>query len=320
MNNILFRPVQPDQDFEQLAAWFTQLEDFLNTEAGLKVYYQSHKDRIIAVSALNDVGDLLGFYWAFREPLHPGRLTFDLYVNSQDRHQGIGRKLYEDLERAAAKEQMKQLRVRISDNCPEERNFAERRGFTELSHRTSWTLDLEQFDDKVYHSLIARLESEGFLFTDMEALGNTVEVQRNLYQLNETTGMEVMGGSGEPSWESFEHFQASVCQADWYKPAGQIVAIDSSTGIWAAMSAITSFPWIQGEYGYNLHEGVDKRYRGRKLAQAVRAISIRYARDVLKVKEVRTHHNSKNEPIIAISRKFGYVQMPGTFLMEKALH
>ena len=132
--------------------------------------------------------------------------------------------------------------------------------------------------------------------------------------------MEGRGGSDNPSWESFEHSQASVWQAAWYKPDGQKVEIDSSTGIWAAMSAITSFPWIQGEYGYNLHEGVDKRYRGRKLAQAVRAIALSYARDVLKVKEVRTHHNSKNEPIIAISRKFGYIQMPGTFLMEKALH
>jgi hypothetical protein len=46
------------------------------------------------------------------------------------------------------------------------------------------------------------------------------------------------------------------------------------------------------DYAYNLFTGVDKRYRGRKLAQAVKVLALRYARDVLKADIVRTHHNS----------------------------
>lgn len=34
---------------------------------------------------------------------------------------------------------------------------------------------------------------------------------------------------------------------------------------------------------------------------------------------VRTTHNALNQPMIAIDRKFGYVQIPGTFRMEKLL-
>jgi hypothetical protein len=37
---------------------------------------------------------------------------------------------------------------------------------------------------------------------------------------------------------------------------------------------------------------------------------------VLKVNEVRTHHNAKNLPMIAIDRKLGYGQLSGTFTME----
>lgn len=71
------------------------------------------------------------------------------------------------------------------------------------------------------------------------------------------------------------------------------------------------------DYAYNLFTGVDVHYRDRKLGQAVKVLALRYAREVLKVDTVRTHHNYKNLPMIAIDRKLGYVFLPGTFLMEK---
>jgi RimJ/RimL family protein N-acetyltransferase len=94
-----------------------------------------------------------------------------------------------------------------------------------------------------------------------------------------------------------------------------MVVIDASTGDWAAMSAISRFE----NHAYNLHTGVDRRYRGRKLAQAVKVLALRYARDVLKVGTVMTHHNTMNQPILAIDRKFGYVQTGGIFVMRKIL-
>ena len=108
-----------------------------------------------------------------------------------------------------------------------------------------------------------------------------------------------------------------MCQAAWYKPAGQIVAIDTAIGVWAAMSAITRFEG--SDYAYNLFTGVDALYRGRKLGQAVKIHALRYARNVLKVGFVRTHHNTRNLPMITIDRKLGYTMQAGTFLMEKIL-
>jgi RimJ/RimL family protein N-acetyltransferase len=70
---------------------------------------------------------------------------------------------------------------------------------------------------------------------------------------------------------------------------------------------------------YNLFTGVDARYRERKLGQAVKVIALRYARDVLGAHIVRTHHNTKNEPVLAIDRKFGYTVLPGEFVMVKEL-
>ena len=46
---------------------------------------------------------------------------------------------------------------------------------------------------------------------------------------------------------------------------------------------------------------------------------LRYAKDVLKVNKIFTHHNTKNEPMLAIDRKLGYQQISGTYTMQKKI-
>ena len=318
MKTIVLRPADPELDFRQLAALFSLEQDEPTSEPDLKVDYKVHKERIIRLMVAEDEqGELLGFNWATRSRFDANQAYFYVIVKPEHRGQGAGRQLYEDLEQAAQKAQVRQLQISIRDTCPECRAFAERRGFTERLHRIAMGLDLNTFDDWPYDEIIAKLKGEGFQFTSMEELGNTEEAQRKLYILNDTTGIEIPGTDGERSWASFEDFQKRVCQSDWYKPGGQMVVIDTATGAWVAMSAITR---LEGnDYAYNLHTGVDRLYRGRKLGQAVKVLALRYARDVLKANAVRTHHTTKNLPMIAIDRKLGYIQMPGTFLMEKIL-
>jgi len=317
MISITLRLANPAKDFAQLAAWFTLLEDEPSTEAGLQEYYQKHQERITQQVAQDTQGELVGFYWAARHKFREGEFTFFLYTPEERRRQGVGRQLYADLWEMFQETGAKLLQVSVRDTELEGRVFAERRGFREKRHHFMMLLDLQAFDDRPYDAVITRLERQGFHFTSMEALGNTEEAQRKLYELNDSTVATTPGAEGEHSWESFEDFQKSVCQSDWYKPGGQMVVIDRATGAWAAMSAITR---LEGnEYAYNLFTGVDERYRGRKLGQAVKVTALRYAREVLEAKQVRTHHNTKNLPMIAIDRKLGYVQMPGTYLMEKNL-
>jgi RimJ/RimL family protein N-acetyltransferase len=82
------------------------------------------------------------------------------------------------------------------------------------------------------------------------------------------------------------------------------------------MSAITVFKGA--DHAYNLFTGTDVRYRGRKLAQAVKALALLKAR-TFGVYTVRTSHNSENEAMIAIDTKLGYIRTPGSFIMEKEL-
>jgi GNAT superfamily N-acetyltransferase len=318
MSEITLRPADIDRDFGQLAALFTSEQLEPTTEPGLRDDYEQHKERIFRLMvAENEQGELLGFNWATRSRFDANDAYFYVIVKPECREQGAGRLLYADVEQAARQAQVMKLQLSVRDDTPKCRAFVERRDFVEKTHSMAMALDLTTFDDRPYDAIIAKLKGEGYQFTSMEALGNSEDAQRKLYALNDTAARETMGYDGSPTWLSFEDFQKSVCQADWYIPAAQNVVIDTATGIWAAMSATTRF--AGADYAYNLFTGVDKRYRGRKLAQAVKVIALRYARDVLKVNTVRTHHNTKNDPMIAIDRKLGYVQTPGMYAMEKNL-
>lgn len=318
MTMVSLRPIDLERDLAPLAELFTAEQNEPTTEAGLKSDYEAHKERIIRlVIAEDESGELLGFNWMTRSRFNPNEAHLYVIVKPERRRRGIGQRLYTDLELAAASAQLTRLEAGVRDDCPKCRSFADRNGFTEQRHSIGMSLDLPRFDDRPYEAVISRLQADGFQFTTMEALGNTEAAQRKLYALNDMTSSETPGSEGVHAWRDFEDFQRSVCGADWYKPAGQMVVIDTASGIWAAMSAITRF--TGADYAYNLYTGVDRRYRGRKLAQAVKVLALRYAREALKAGEVRTNHNSQNDPMIAIDRKFGYVQTPGGFVMAKKI-
>lgn len=318
MKTSTLRPVDPERDFGRLAELFTAEQNDPTTEAGLRSDYEAHKERIIRLMVAEDEqGELLGFNWMTRSRVDPKQAYLYVIVKPEYHGQGVGRRLYTDLEQAAGSAQVTQLEAGVRDDCPRCRSFADRSGFSEQRHSIGMTLNLNTFDDRPYNATIAKLQVEGFQFTSMETLGNTGEAQRKLYTLNDMTASETPGSEGVHPWLDFEDFQKSVCQANWYRPAGQMVVIDTNTGTWAGLSAITRFEGM--DPAYNLHTGVDKRYRGRKLAQAIKVLALRYAHEVLEVDTVRTNHNSQNDPMIAIDRKFGYIQTPGIFTMVKKL-
>jgi RimJ/RimL family protein N-acetyltransferase len=318
MRSIHLRPAEPDQDFGEIARLISSQEDDLTTESALREDYEAHQESLVRLmTAEDEQAQFLGFSWAYRNKVEPGRLSFYLVVKPERQHAGAGQRLYADLLQALASAHAAKLRTSVLDSSPESRAFLERRDFSAIRHQIGMQLDLEALDDRPWNAFLERLKAHGFRFTSMQELGNTEEAQRKLYALNDAASASTPGQGGEHAWASFEDFQQSVCGSDWYRPDGQIVAIDQATGDWAGMSAITQMPGC--DYAYNLFTGVDLPYRGRKLGQAVKLLALRYARNVLEVQVVRTHHNTENLPMIAIDTKFGYRVISGAYLMEKIL-
>jgi GNAT superfamily N-acetyltransferase len=324
MNSIALRPTRPDQDFVQIAALFSQEQDETTSETALREDYATHKERIfrlmVAEGEQGTAGgqpQLLGFNWATRSRFDATQAYIYVIVKPEYRGQGVGSRLYADVEQAAKVAGIKQMHISLRDSCDGCRAFAVQCGFTEQAHYVGLALDLDTFDDRRFNETIARLQWEGFQFTSMEALGNTPEAQRKLYRLNDTTLMEEVVPADSHSWLSFADFQKRVCQADWYLPGGQLVAIDTARGTWAAMSAITRY--AGADHAYHLHTGVDRRYHGRGLAQVMLVHALRYAREALHVSRIQTEENAASLSSLAIYRELGYTQVPGIFSMMKEL-
>lgn len=316
--HITLQPADPKRHFAVIAALMSGQETEPTTKQSLTEWYNRHlEDGIQFTTALSPEGRVLGFNGLYRENLNYERL-FGLYliVEPGFRMQGLGSLLYDNLLGQAVELGARTLKIRVRDTCVEGIHFATKRGFVEKKHSIEMMFELSTWDDSRYDPTLHALRAQGFHFTNMAELGDTQEARRKLYTLNSTAAATDPGSDGIPPWASFEDFEKYVCNTSWYHTDGQIIAIDTYTGEWAAMSAITVF--TGADHAYNLFTGTDIRYRGRKLAQAVKALALRKAR-TFGVDTVRTSHNSDNAAMIAIDTKLGYVRTPGMLIMEKEM-
>jgi RimJ/RimL family protein N-acetyltransferase len=64
--------------------------------------------------------------------------------------------------------------------------------------------------------------------------------------------------------------------------------------------------------------GVDRMYRGRKIALALKLLAIRWAIEK-GASCIVTDNDSQNAPMLAINRKLGYVPRPGIFRLTRQL-
>ncbi len=318
LTEIKIQPIDRAAHFASIAALMNTVDTEPNTAESLAEWYNKQPgDGIRFAVAVDPLGIVLGFYGIYRTNTNLDRYySMYLVVAGESWWLGLGSLLYDQLLAQAARLGVRTMRTRVRDNCDPAVRFAGRRGFIQKWHSIEMLLDLTTWNDRTYEPLIHSLQAQGFRFTSMAELGDTQDTRRKLYTLNNDAAATDPGSGGIPPWSSFEEFERDVCNSSWYHPDGQIIAIDTYSGDWAAMSAITVFPG--SDHAYNLFTGTDVRYRGRKLAQAVKTIALRQSR-TFGVGAVRTSHNSENGAMIAIDIKLGYTRTLGTLVMEKEL-
>lgn len=67
-----------------------------------------------------------------------------------------------------------------------------------------------------------------------------------------------------------------------------------------------------------MHTGVDREYRGRGIALALKLLTIRRSR-ALGATYLRTNNDSENAPILHINRKLGFQPIPGYYRCLKTM-
>ncbi len=311
------RPLDPAVDFEPLAellrhaAWGQLSSAEQLRDSDLHAPPDRVRQRIVAVDAsgaLAGVGDAMRDSW-----MPSGRFLIDVVVAPGARGQGLGSQMYADAEAFACEHGARELEAEVPENSAQGQQFAQRRGFLVDRHMFESVLDLTTFDETPHRVVLDAAAAAGIRFFSLAEAGNTLKNQRKLYELNRDAAADNPGNEGQV-FQPFERFKANIFDASWFQPEGQILAVDGDC--WAGLSAINYYP--DRRMSYNLFTGVARAYRGRGLAQALKLIAIRRARE-WGAETLRTHNDSHNQPMLAVNRKLGYKPEPGYYRMRKVL-
>lgn len=315
---ISLRPLIPETDFTRLAELMNIVEPEPITAQVLHEWLLSApperiRRRVMAVDGVDGQGYVVGFNDVGRNSwVGAGRFWLVVIVDPAWRQQGNGSWLFEDALRFAREQGATLLEAEVRDHLPASLRFAEQHGFTIDRHLYESTLDVTTFDERPFVGAIEAVEAQGIRFSTLADMGNSLDAQRNLYEINRRYALDVPGR--EQTFAPFERFRQQVFAADWYRADGQIVALDGDR--WIGMSAVGYFE--EANFMINNMTGVEPSYRGRGIASALKLLTIRCARRY-GAAYIRTNNNSENAPILAINRKLGYQPQPGKYLMLRRL-
>ncbi len=266
------------------------------------------------IGAEDETGWIAGYAHALRDPwLALGSFWLYVVVDPAARRRGVGSALFEAVRDFARAHGAVRFHAEVRDTLPEALAFATRHGFAVERHIFESTLNLAAFDESRFAGTIERAEASGIHFFTLADEGDTEAARRRAWEVERRVCQDIPGGS-EGATRPFEAYVKQVCEAAWYRPDAQILAADG--GRWIGLSALGYFEAPQPMM-YQMITGVDRAYRGRGIALALKLLGIRCARRY-GAAYIRTNNDSQNAPILAVNRKLGFQPEPGAFRLLRA--
>jgi len=312
---ISVRPANPATDLPAIAYLLSlTMPEPLTAEQVRERWRPAEGEARFTNVALNDQGQTVGLADVGHEAwMKPGLVRLTLVVAPEWRNQGIGTRLFAEGIRFAQAQGASRVESAVRDDAPEALRFAEQRGYRVDRHSFESALDLASFDERPFVSALERARAAGLRFFSLADLDPVTEqLERRLYDLNRVTGLDNPGNNG--FFSPYEEFRKFVFEASWFRADGQILVADGEQ--WVGLAAVAFYP--EANYAYNAFTGVERAYRGRGLACALKLLAIRWAQQV-GARYIRTNNDSRNAPMLAINRKLGYRPEPGMVYLVRDL-
>lgn len=263
--------------------------------------------RLVSVDEHDAVTGYGGYVHEAHSPT--GHFTAWVIVDPDDRGQGIGSALWDRLAADLQANGASRLVSDVLDDDAQSLVFAQRRGFVIDQHFFTYELDLSAFDETPYLADLTALEASGIRFCAFADFPDTPENRHKLYDLNTSDMLE--NSATTTPW-TFAIFETAVFQAPWFRPEGQLLAVDGDQ--WIGMAAVGLDP--ETRTAYNEYTGVLRPYRNRHIATSLKVLAARFARQH-GAQTLITDSNLRNAPILAINRKMGYKARPGKYTLVK---
>jgi len=257
------------------------------------------RNRIVAI---DDDQNIIGYASAWRAPwTEPGVICSTLIISPKYRNKRVGKELLNHLECWGREMKADFLISEVPDHLNASVTFIEMNGYKKERHVWQSTLDLHTFDEKIYGSIIDEVNISGIRFDSLIELEvNTVKIP--LYELFKQTVKD------NPAMNDDENSLPSL--EEWsneFLANSNIAIIAFSESRIVGMTIL--IPKADGEL-YNEWTGVDKEFRGQKIALVLKLKSIQTAKSNSYYK-MRTDNDSLNKAMISVNRKLGYTSVPG---------
>jgi len=261
------------------------------------------------VVALED-GAIVASGQAWNSHLWPRhRFMLAIAVHPASRRRGIGSELERRLRKFSASAGGTELTAIIRENDSVSRGFLERRAYREAYQRFEMELDVSTFDWTRFAGWRSMLG--GLRLTNLVEFGATEANLRKLFDLSTALSPDVPHPEGTPQF-TIEDFQ-QFARAPGFRLDGLFVALDGEriagmSGVWTR----------EGQPAYTYFTGVDRAYRGKGLATALKLATIEFVQR-LGIGAMRTHNDTLNYPIVAVNEKLGYRRLPAQVAMKRHL-
>lgn len=308
------RPVDVQQDVAAIASLWQYVQPEPPTPEELArawsmVPPEGIRHRLVAVA---ESGAVAGFAAGGWDPWdEAGRWFTRIVVAPEFRRQGLGADLYERLVTLTRRDGATVLVTEVRDNEAASQAWAADRGFRVDRHLFESVLDLTTFDDSRFAGVVESVVAGGIRFVNREVDASEA-MARKVWAMMERTVRDIPG----------IHIGGPVPFADWCKWALDDqriprdcfhVAFDGDSPVGVTFTEKRSTGAM-----YTSHTSVDPEYRGRRVALALKLLSVQACRRH-GAPYMRTNNDSQNGPMLAVNRKLGYQPEPGVYLMEKPL-
>jgi GNAT superfamily N-acetyltransferase len=223
------------------------------------------------------------------------------YVLPRAQRRGIGSALYGALSRWATEREHEEFEVWIEDEHLEGRQFAEKRGYTQVGHEDRLVLELAS-------AAPAAPRPEGI---EIVTWADHPELNTGLYEVAREAYPDIPGAD-DAAMPSFEEWLATDMCGPGYRPDAVFIALDGEQVVGYAKLSLT-----RGHPNAAHHEitGVRRAWRGRGIAGALKAAQIGWAKEAGYARLI-TANESRNAPIQRLNRRLGYRLAPGRILMR----
>jgi mycothiol synthase len=246
----------------------------------------------------------------------PGVYWLGIMVHPEWQRRGIGRIMLAALEPFAREQGGTILRTNCREDFAASIRFLEQAGFTNIGIRYESMIDVQAFDETPFLPVLQGALQAGYRLTTLaEELPVTPDAVHRLYDLVSTTAAEVPFPGGDVHHETFDNWRKGNLESPTSDPAAMFIA---KWGEEYVATTTLELPADADEPAITHMTGVLREHRRRGLATALKLLSFRYLRE-RGFREVRTHNDTANPPILNLNQKMGYRRLPGWLVWDKGL-